>query len=161
MVSGTVFTPERNLIVWTNNAAAPSSMMRLAVYCWRADHGIAFDMIGGSGQGGRLHAPCARASNAWFSLQLDQAAPQTFGLLVFSFARNSTSCGSCTMVPDLGSAIIGSAGLMNQYGRDSFGIPLPGGAAWVGARFYTQWALLGRACNTVLELSNALWIHTQ
>ena len=74
---------------------------------YRSEDGVFTDAGGGCGQGGTASATCARVGNAAFTHRVNGLPPTAAtAVLVTSFTEAPMGCGSCVLLPELGSALV-------------------------------------------------------
>jgi hypothetical protein len=110
---------------------------------------------------GEVIAPCARAGNGNFGVQLRNGPTNELTLAIHSVAAMNFPCANCTVVPDTAVGIISFAGITSVDGAITAPLPLPSGPGVVGATIYSQFVLLGGNCLGAFRTTEALAITLQ
>ncbi len=126
---------------------------------FRAADGRVTPLPGGCGAGGIAHAPCARSPNAAFAHQLVGGLPSAPTIFVLAASESPLPCGTCSLVPDLRSAILLPMAT-SAAGEARLPVPIPASSPLRGVPLTEQWAtinLVNPACATFqIDLSGAL-----
>jgi len=150
---------EEALLVWETASATASSNGDIIARLWRAADGAVTSLGGGCGAGGTNHATCARSPNRFFTHRLRGATPSTAAVFVLSGLRRDFSCGACTLIPDVATAILIPL-RTDAAGEAAVFSAIPASSELIGVPLLTQWAtvdLAPRACALFhFDLSNAL-----
>ncbi|MFO1050583.1 MAG: hypothetical protein U1F36_00045 [Planctomycetota bacterium] len=126
---------------------------------FHAADGIVTSRGGGCGAGGNAHASCARSPNPTFAHRLVGALPNAPAVFVLASRESPISCGTCSLVPDLGTAIVLTSAT-SAAGEASVPVPIPANSTLRGVPLIEQWVTIDLstpACTTFLfDLSDAL-----
>jgi hypothetical protein len=126
---------------------------------FRAVDGDVTALGGGCGLGGSAVATCPRSANQSFAHRLRNSAPGAPTIFVISGLPSQFTCGTCTLIPDLATAIFL---ITNTTAAGAAEIPfvIPVNSSLRGIPLFEQWATFHFAqpvCGQFfLDFSNAL-----